>query len=271
MCGILACIDTRSSLRSSSRHKFKVTLEDLLDLYRHSVRFTVWNTKDRFSVKAKYDHPKAFRLPADGRLTSLSDDLSVTHLLDDHSPHLKKFSCVYHNVSPQKKVKDKKRKKAPMSSDSEAERVMESPECDGIPQTVNESEENEHKDLNETEGGREDHVLSSSKKLTKAELQEIAEQQQILKEGLLQLNLNWSDVFGKNTLTTVRSVSGRRDLEETRVTLHLRTELMPEEWRRELCPATITIESAHSMPSTPLSYVELQEKYVCMIRLYLYA
>ncbi|KAJ8360848.1 hypothetical protein SKAU_G00173730 [Synaphobranchus kaupii] len=43
--------------------KVNVTRDLLLKLASHKVTFRVWDTKDRVSVKAKSDRPKAFRLP----------------------------------------------------------------------------------------------------------------------------------------------------------------------------------------------------------------
>ncbi|XP_015203768.2 uncharacterized protein cfap92 isoform X1 [Lepisosteus oculatus] len=43
--------------------ELKVTRELLLKLISHRITFRVWDTKDKVSAKAKYDRPKAFRLP----------------------------------------------------------------------------------------------------------------------------------------------------------------------------------------------------------------
>lgn len=48
----------------SLRHTFKVTRSLLLELYDHIVEVRVWNTKDKLSARARYDRPKALRLPA---------------------------------------------------------------------------------------------------------------------------------------------------------------------------------------------------------------
>lgn len=49
---------------SSPRHTFKATKEALLDLYQHSVEVRVWNSRDKLSARARYDQPRAVRLPA---------------------------------------------------------------------------------------------------------------------------------------------------------------------------------------------------------------
>jgi len=35
-----------------------------MSLYNHTVDVTVWDSKDKVSVKARTDRPKAFRLPS---------------------------------------------------------------------------------------------------------------------------------------------------------------------------------------------------------------
>ena len=51
-------------LSVSPRHTFKVTRPLLLELYDHVMEVRVWNTKNKLSARARYDRPKAFRLPA---------------------------------------------------------------------------------------------------------------------------------------------------------------------------------------------------------------
>ena len=57
----------------------------LLDLYNHVLEVRVWNTKTKLSARARYDRPKAFRLPAPtARRTQLSldsEDLDVSDRL----------------------------------------------------------------------------------------------------------------------------------------------------------------------------------------------
>ena len=47
-----------------NRHKIKVTRESLLNLHSHTVEVKLWNSVDKLSARARYDRPKAFRLPA---------------------------------------------------------------------------------------------------------------------------------------------------------------------------------------------------------------
>ena len=54
------------------RHSIKVTKNLLLDLYDHVFHLRIWDGKNKVSPRARFDQPKAFRLPASKK--SDSDD-----------------------------------------------------------------------------------------------------------------------------------------------------------------------------------------------------
>ena len=41
-----------------------VTKELLLNIFDHSLELRIWDSKDKVSARARFDRPKAFRLPA---------------------------------------------------------------------------------------------------------------------------------------------------------------------------------------------------------------
>lgn len=41
-----------------------VTKELLLNIFGHSLELRIWDSKDKVSARARFDRPKAFRLPA---------------------------------------------------------------------------------------------------------------------------------------------------------------------------------------------------------------
>ena len=45
-------------------HQLKLSLKSLLELYNHTLIVRLWNTSDKLAPKARFDRPKAFRLPA---------------------------------------------------------------------------------------------------------------------------------------------------------------------------------------------------------------
>ncbi|XP_076801957.1 uncharacterized protein LOC143446271 isoform X1 [Clavelina lepadiformis] len=46
------------------RHEVEITPSNVTSLYNHVVDLKIWDTKDKVSVKARTDRPKAFRLPS---------------------------------------------------------------------------------------------------------------------------------------------------------------------------------------------------------------
>ena len=51
----------------TTRHTLKVTRSLLLELYGHTLEVRLWNTRDRVAARARFDRPKAFRLPVPKR------------------------------------------------------------------------------------------------------------------------------------------------------------------------------------------------------------
>jgi len=47
----------------TSNRKLRVTQDTLLKMFKHKLELKVWDTKDKVSAKARFDRPKAFRLP----------------------------------------------------------------------------------------------------------------------------------------------------------------------------------------------------------------
>ena len=45
------------------RHSFPVSEELLLQLYDHTMEVRLWNTRDKLAPRARFDRPRAFRLP----------------------------------------------------------------------------------------------------------------------------------------------------------------------------------------------------------------
>ena len=71
----------------------KLSLESLLSLYNHTVTVRLWNTSDKLSPKARFDRPKAFRLPApNNRRSTLelqdSNGLTAVSLKPTHLPNV---------------------------------------------------------------------------------------------------------------------------------------------------------------------------------------
>ena len=57
------------------RHSFKVNKDLLLDLYNHVFCLRIWEGKNKVSPRARFDQPKAFRLPASKKTSDSEDDV----------------------------------------------------------------------------------------------------------------------------------------------------------------------------------------------------
>ncbi|XP_043934019.1 uncharacterized protein KIAA1257 homolog [Protopterus annectens] len=64
--------------------KINITKEILIKLLSHKVIFKVWDTKDKVSAKARFDRPKAFRLPQSKPGENPENKGGVKHLVLKH-------------------------------------------------------------------------------------------------------------------------------------------------------------------------------------------
>ena len=78
-----------------------MTVQSLLELYEHTLTVRVWNTLDKLSPRAKYDRPKAFRLPA---LKKHSDDQTEdSNELTSDTQRPDRYAAVNHDIIPTKR------------------------------------------------------------------------------------------------------------------------------------------------------------------------
>lgn len=98
----------------SYSHKISLSLDSLLDLYNHTLTFQLWNSKEKVSARAKYDRPKAFRLP-------VPDDIN-TPCRPAHLPG------VYHNLSQQTRRRINRKRSEVIESEGESYESLVSPQ-----------------------------------------------------------------------------------------------------------------------------------------------
>lgn len=82
------------------------------------------------------------------------------------------------------------------------------------------------------------------------------------KNGIVVLSLSMANLFANKKSLSVETTEPIQNLVNCRLTISLKSPLMPEKLRRELNPMTITILSANHLPDIPVGYSELQEKCV---------
>ena len=82
------------------------------------------------------------------------------------------------------------------------------------------------------------------------------------RNGNVVLSLCMANLFAMKKSLTVETTEPVKSLVNCRLTISLKSPLMPEKLRRELNPMTITVISANNLPDVPTGYSELQEKFV---------
>lgn len=69
-----------------NRHSFKVTRALLLQLYNHTLEVRLWNTKEKVAPRARFDRPRAFRLPVEGTQDGRPDKFLIVGHDSERSP-----------------------------------------------------------------------------------------------------------------------------------------------------------------------------------------
>ena len=82
------------------------------------------------------------------------------------------------------------------------------------------------------------------------------------RNGIVVLSLCMANLFANKKSLSVEMTEPTQNLINCRLTIALKSPLMPERLRRELNPMTITVLSANNLPDLPVGYSELQEKCV---------
>ena len=93
-----------------------MTKTDLLELHSHELQVRVWNSLDKMSMRARFDRPKAFRLPAPSRQGAEQRQVEA-----EDSEGLTSGSCRPERLSVvhQEKTKTKRRRRTKQLSDGE--------------------------------------------------------------------------------------------------------------------------------------------------------
>lgn len=73
-------------------------MKSLLDLYDHTLKVRLWNNHNKLSARAKYDRPKAFRLPAPKKHDH--DQSEDSEGLTSSNSRPQRLPGVYHTLCP---------------------------------------------------------------------------------------------------------------------------------------------------------------------------
>ena len=105
------------------------------------------------------------------------------------------------------------------------------------------------------------HSSSANKKLKQQLIGEKkAEQLRIMKDGLVVLHLNMSELFQRGRCARDKMAEAVQDVMGFEVGMYLTTPLMPNHMVRELKPLTVTVNRVTGLPSTPISHEQLRQQ-----------
>ena len=82
-------------------HKIKVTKDVLLKMFNHSLELKIWDSKERVSPRARFDRPKAFKLPQP-RADEEFDIENIKKLLRKHGVSQKEAALITQSINPGK-------------------------------------------------------------------------------------------------------------------------------------------------------------------------
>ena len=89
---------------------------------------------------------------------------------------------------------------------------------------------------------------------------EAAEEARIEREGIAVLRVKLLDLFGKHGYTKVKLDSPVKDLKQFEVSVSVTDTLLTEQLSKELNPMMITVIKATGLPSSPVTYDQLQQR-----------
>lgn len=204
----------------SHKHVVDVNKALLLDLFSHSVNVRFWDTKDKVSVRAKFDRPKVFRLPPPPgpRPTDARFDGGSTA-----QSNARRQMQIEKSPSPKRDIKDS-------ISDTKAA-------------TSTTSIAVEHRGTTPTDIRRRKQ-----------------EREAMNENGKCVLKVPLSSLFAGNTVLSDESQPHQHftALKQVVVRISLNKPLMSEALSKELSPMQLNIVRSRHLPNTPVSHEELE-------------
>eukprot|EP00731_Ephydatia_muelleri_P003276 Em0001g3276a len=253
------------------RHKLKVDHALLHALFDHTLQVRVWNTKSKLSPRARFDRPKAFRLP-------IPDPVQGEPQNTDSRPA--KFPVVSHDQPRQSRVNPTQSRSSAigsslaLTSTAGSSMVVPGVEPSQVMSGMGSSlavpgMETSLVVVEEVGGGtpqaKPSNIMAGFTPVSPYALQalptttitltkaEAAEDARVEREGLAMLPLPLASLYGHSPTLTSTLPQGRVDLRDMRVTLEVEESLMSDQQRRDLNPLCITVCQARGIPPPPPS------------------
>ncbi|XP_062843232.1 uncharacterized protein cfap92 isoform X2 [Trichomycterus rosablanca] len=254
--------------------KLNMTKELLLKMPSHKIIFRLWDTKDKVCAKAKYDRPRAFRLPQrkSEQDPEITDDIMDSQL--DQSGGIKdmvkNLRAVYEKENPISKTsknfhKDIIPRQSEHNFAKDTSAALNETIQDNSEVTVDQEQDLEKPEklsLEQSDKGFRDTTTVVKNQSSNAQLsvhENTAEMEDINKTGIASVELSAMPLLaGHRSLTDCLQIHSGSVLKGL-CNITLDQPLMSKELKALFNPLVITILSASSLPSSPVPFAELEQ------------
>ncbi|RMX52800.1 hypothetical protein pdam_00012207 [Pocillopora damicornis] len=251
-------------------HTVPVTTELLLQLFSHNMDLKIWDTKDKVSPRARFDRPKAFRLPAsrdpeDLEAASGGVMQIVTNQQQSYESNQPKQSRIFHSATgtgSMVKVQVRVDEQDPPQFSRLATLAGVTP-----PMTDAEIQQSERRKIRS----------QSKKERTSSKLEVIRKKTSNAKtspskkdlalaaahtrtHGTAALSVKMCTFFSGAKSTTTKLGKSVGTIEELLLSVSLDNDLLSGIQKRVLNPMVIRVSSASELPCKPMTYMQLREK-----------
>ncbi|XP_059161294.1 uncharacterized protein LOC131944620 isoform X2 [Physella acuta] len=262
-------------------HKMKVNREILMKMFHHTIELRVWDSKEKCSSRARFDRPKAFRLPQ-AKPGEKPEDIGgvkamvVRQMKNFMNQQPRKGNVIrplpsqlslQNLVYIRKHAQDTANQIAPSANTKQLVAVptkekLTGKSFDHLSQLAGSPRKTspEKKKKNNAPGAGKPAVKED--KDTKKQQSELAKQlaENIKKHGLCMIPLRLAHLFSDHKVVTSRLENPIVGIEDMFLGVSVNIPLLSAQIKEELNPMMIKIQSATCLPDTPLSFEDLRTK-----------
>ncbi|XP_070192982.1 uncharacterized protein [Littorina saxatilis] len=269
-------------------HSMTVTKEMLLKLYNHTLELRVWDTKDKCSTRARFDRPKAFRLPQPKPGESSEDVGGVKAMVTKQLAGFSKMQspkgnamrplpqrCAYPRADTKKRAPTAVTPGAPTQSNPDFAKGTKT--LVAVPNKAATGQQGrtfsrlgrlagaERPTQSAGASALKDMVVhensaTARRHQKKAEAAAAAAVENTKKFGVCVVPFRMALLFSGSQSITSRLEQPVSGVEDLFITVSLDLPLMSDELKQELNPMIITVKSVTDLPNSPMSIEELKSK-----------
>ncbi|BFZ08131.1 hypothetical protein BsWGS_11170 [Bradybaena similaris] len=251
-------------------HSIEVSREALLQMFNHTVELRLWNAKEMCSSRARFDKPKAFRLPQP-RPDEKPEDVGgvkamVTEIVKNYTAMQPKKGALMRPLMSERKkfvlanmnrLGSTDSRLLAVSTKNGKGRKVHNPETGVLEEKLSPRQKKAAAGKGKTEKTK--GALKDEKELKKLDNGK-ALVDQIRKFGICMIPLKLSLLFGGNKTIISRLENPVGGAEDMFLEVSVDCPLLSKTQEEELNPMFVQIIGATSMPASPISYADLKLK-----------